>query len=224
MSNQEKLCNFEVAMQTQLLEVKSCYEDNLIYELSAGNTANIYKYINNIRGSHVIPETLFQDSKALTSDLDKSNMFIQFFYTLFTHSNLELRAANTLDSVFTRSNLELHAANTLSANGPTISCTTISEEDVYLPHHLFTGVIKSHWANGTDPNILKFCALLFTHHLFIQHYLPRDRCVHHITSVYRESYSVIFQEIDVSTTLHLFIESLTALSSKRSMCPPHYIC
>ena len=76
-TDQEKLHNFEVAMQTQLLEVKSHYENNLIYELSAGNTLNIYKYI-----SHVIPETLFQASS----------------FTLFPHSNFELPATNTLSA------------------------------------------------------------------------------------------------------------------------------
>ena len=83
MSNQEKRCNFEVAMQTQLLEAKSYYEDNLIYELSADNTLNIYKYINNSGGNHVIPATIFfKDSNAVTSDLDKSNI-LNLFFTLY---------------------------------------------------------------------------------------------------------------------------------------------
>ena len=114
-SNQEKLCNFVVAMQTQLLEAKSYYEDYLMNELSSGNTLNIYKYINYIGGNHVIPATLFKDSNAVTSNLDKSNISNLFFYSGFTHFNTGLPATNTL-----------------STKSPTLSFITIMEEDVYL--------------------------------------------------------------------------------------------
>ena len=159
------------------ITAKSCYENNLIYELSAGNTSNIsniYKYIKNIRGSHDIPDPLFHDSKAVTSDLDKSNMFNQFFYSVFAHINFELSATNTP-----------------SAKGPTLSYITISEEDVYLTL-CSLGSSKTTGPDGIGPNILKSFALalcLPLHHLFIkslkQHYISRDWCVHRITPIFK---------------------------------------
>ena len=89
----------------------------------------------------------------MTSDMDKSNMSNQFFHSVCTHSNLELPATNTL-----------------SAKGPTLSCITISEDDVYLT----SCSLESSKATGPDGiglNILKSCALALyrpLHHLFIE--------------------------------------------------------
>ena len=153
MSNQEKLRNFVVAMQTQLLEAKSYYEDYLINELSSGKTLNIYKYINYIGDNHVIPATLFKDSNAVTSDLDKSNISNLFFYSGFTHCTTELPATNNL-----------------STKSPTLSCITIKEEDVYLTLCSLDSS-KDTGPDGIGLNILKSYALahcLPLHHQFIQ--------------------------------------------------------
>ena len=151
-SNQEKLSNFELAMETitwnQILLWNQSY-----LQVFRWQYLEYLQLINNIRGNHIIPETLFQDSKALTSDLDKSNMFNQFFC-----------------SVFTRSNFQLPTTNTLSAKGPTLSCITILEEGVYLTHCSLESS-KATWPDGIGPNILKSCALalyLPLHHIFAQ--------------------------------------------------------
>ena len=136
-NNVAKLKSLESLLSAKVSAAKSDYETDLVASINNKNSL-IYKYIRSITKSSTIPSTVFHDSTSATTDVDKANLFNQFFFSVFKSCSPPC----SLD--------QLSDINTISE-------ITITEHDVYTA--LVT--LDTTKATGPDeiaPIILKSCA------------------------------------------------------------------
>ena len=81
-NNVAKLKSLESLLSAKVSAAKSDYETNLVASLN-NNNSSIYKYIKSITKSGIILSTVFHDSTSATTDVDKANLFNQFFFSVF---------------------------------------------------------------------------------------------------------------------------------------------
>lgn len=174
--NRIRLQTAEKCLNDEISLAKSVYESKLIHDFSSTNQSEIYRYIRSLTTSHSIPSTIYSGSSSALDDHNKATLFNQYFYSVFSSSNIDLPSDfDTIDS-----SMRSH-----------IISITISEADVLnaltsLNPHKATGI------DGIGPKILKNCALtLFKpiHYLFTlslrKHTLPTEWCIHSIVPVFK---------------------------------------
>ena len=74
--NSAKLQLSETQIQHQMLAAKANFEAELILNSSPNNISRVYKYINSITRHDAIPQNVSLDSQMVTSNIEKTNLFI----------------------------------------------------------------------------------------------------------------------------------------------------
>ena len=155
-------------------EAKLNYESHLVSTFAVNKNYKIFNYLHSLTTQNTLPATVCSGSLTASSDVDKANLFNQYFH-----------------SVFTRSNYSLPSLQDPSADDVFINEITISESDVY--EALATlDPNKAMGIDGIGPNVLKFCATSLCgpiHHLFslCVHFqsIPAEWHVHCITPIFK---------------------------------------
>ena len=93
------LDNAKKLLANQISSAKSDYERKLINDFAFKSQSKIYKYIRNIKKSTSIPATVNFGEASATDDVNKAMLFNEFFYSVFSTSNL--MPANNDDNVDT---------------------------------------------------------------------------------------------------------------------------
>ena len=79
-----RLNSAEVNLENSIKQAKTNFEANLINNFAFNNESKIYKYIKSLNKSDSIPLTVFFQENVATRDMDKANLFNQFFFSIFT--------------------------------------------------------------------------------------------------------------------------------------------
>ena len=69
---------------------KSMYGQSLIHNFTIEKDYKLFHYIKKISKSHVLPPQLHNGSVTADSDINKAEMFNQYFYSVYTQSNSPL--------------------------------------------------------------------------------------------------------------------------------------
>ena len=161
-------------LQADIAEAKLNYESHLVSTFAANKNYKILNYMRCLTTHNSLPDTIRSDSSEASSDVEKTNLFNQYFH-----------------SVFTRSNYSLPSLQDFPVNGVSISEITFSERDIYevlaaLDPNKAMGI------DGIGPNVLKCCALSLCgpiHHLFSLcvhlHSIPAEWCLHCIIPIFK---------------------------------------
>ena len=72
--------------QKSCSSAKTNYESDLITAFMNNNNLRVYKYIRSLTKSHAIPPTQHHDSIVADSDIDKANIFNEYYYSVFTQA------------------------------------------------------------------------------------------------------------------------------------------
>ncbi|MCY3929513.1 MAG: reverse transcriptase family protein [Acidobacteria bacterium] len=170
-NNKVKYENSSNLLQAKISSAKANYESNLISAFANNNNSKIYKYIRSLTKSHSIPPTLHYNSISADSDLDKANIFNDYFYSVFTQAPTNYPTPSNISSV--------------------LSNISISEEDVYNAL-INLDTSKAMGPDSIPPIVLLKCASVLykpLHHLFSltlkYGYLPRDWKIHKIIPVFK---------------------------------------
>ena len=65
---------------------KDNYESRLIISFANTNNSKIYKYIRSVSKSSSIPSTMYSNSTSANTELEKANIFNDYFYSVFTQA------------------------------------------------------------------------------------------------------------------------------------------
>ena len=65
-------------------ESKSSYETALIRKFGTSNHARIYQYISSLKKQSVLPGIMSFNGITANNDMDKSELFNPYFYSVFT--------------------------------------------------------------------------------------------------------------------------------------------
>ena len=165
-NNKMKNENSSNLLQAKITSAKANYESDLIMAFANNNNPRVYKYIRSLTKSHIIPPTLHYNCKIADSNIDKANMFNDYFYFVFTQ-------AATNQSLPTE-------------NSSHLSSISITEEDVYNAL-INLDTSKAMGPDGIPPIVLSKCASVLCrpfHYLFSlilkYGYLLRDWKIHKI--------------------------------------------
>ena len=124
-------------LQAKISSAKTNYESDLITAFANNNNSRVYKYIRSLTKSHTIPPTQHHDSIVADSDIDKANMFNDYYYSVFTQAA-------------TNQSLPID-------NSSHLSNISITEEDVYNAL-INLDTSKAMGPNGIPPIVLSKCA------------------------------------------------------------------
>ena len=172
--NLSNLASSESLLQANIAEAKLNYESHLVSTFAANKNYKIFNYMHCLTTHNSLPATIRSDSSEASSDMEKANLFNQYFH-----------------SVFTRRNYSLPSLQDFPVNGVSISEITFSESDVYevlaaLDPNKAMGI------DGIGPNVLKYCAISLCrpiHHLFSLcvrlHSIPAEWCLHCIIPIFK---------------------------------------
>ena len=84
-----KLCNAEVNLSDAIANAKQNFESQLIHNLAANNSSQIFRYISTLTNNHQLPSVMYLgDSKASTG-FDQAQLFNKYFHSVFTHSSYD---------------------------------------------------------------------------------------------------------------------------------------
>ena len=147
-NNKTKYENSSNLLQAKLSSAKTNYESDLITAFANNNNSRVYKYIRSLTKSHTIPPTLHHNSMVADSDIDKANMFNDYFYSVFTQA--------TTNQSFPIDNSS-HLSN-----------ISITKEDVYNAL-INLDTSKAMGPDGIPPIVLSKCASVLYrpfHYLF----------------------------------------------------------
>ena len=128
--------------------------------------SKVFKYIRNDTGQNNIPNTVHLGDISAQSDLNKANLFNDYFH-----------------SVFTRSSFWCPNPHQLSDTNPKLSYLSITEENVFRSFASLNPS-KADGCDGIGPRLLKHCALALCqplHQLFLsipQSYIPSEWHLH----------------------------------------------
>ena len=158
-------------LQAKITSAKANYESDLIMAFANNNNPRVYKYIRSLTKSHIIPPTLHYNCKIADSNIDKANMFNDYFYSVFTQAATD---------------------QSLPIENPShLSSINITEEDVYNAL-INLDTSKAKGPDGIPPIVLSKCASVLCrpfHYLFSlilkYGYLPRDWKIHKIIPVFK---------------------------------------
>lgn len=175
-TNSIKLERAELYLQEKMTAAKSDYETNLVHNFAFNNSCKIYNYIKSFSKQDSLPQIMFREphSTRASSDIEKANLFNEYFHSVFTTSSFVLPPISDLKTPDTEIS-ELH----------------VSESDVYITLSSLDPT-KAPGLDGIGTNILKHCAVALCsplHHLFsqclAQHSIPLDWKKHSITPIFK---------------------------------------
>ena len=69
------------------IAAKYAHERNLIYNFATSKNPKIFHFIKEFTKTHVLPFQLHTDSTSVETDVDKAELFNQYFYSVFTRSD-----------------------------------------------------------------------------------------------------------------------------------------
>ena len=156
-NNFQQLSKAQQSFQSSNIAAKSRYEQDLIYNFSTNNDPKIFQFIGEFTKSHVLPPQLHHNATTADADLDKAELFNQYFYSIFTSSDYCLPdtthltvPVNHLDSINLTEQEVIDALNNLNPNkarGIDNIAPVILKNCAFalaLPiHHLFTTSLRS---------------------------------------------------------------------------------
>ena len=102
-------------LQKSIKLAKANFESLFINNFAFNNDSKIYQYVRSLSKSASTPSTIFFQSNTAIMDMDKANLFNQFFFSIFTQSSCSLPNYNELPST----------------SSP-LSAIQIYQEDVYI--------------------------------------------------------------------------------------------
>ena len=165
---------FEAAEEASA--ARSAYESKLINDFATTNQPKIFSYIRSLTKSDPIPHTVYYNDNSTTNDKQKTSLFNNYFYSVFTTTNInQPPPSEPLDSS-TQQHLvsidisEEHTFNTLNSLDP----------------HKAVDI------DGIGPKILKNCASFLyrpLHYLFNlslhKHVIPLEWCTHTVIPIFK---------------------------------------
>lgn len=173
-SNNANLASAESRLQTLMTQAKSDFEDHLITSFAHNNSNKIYSYIRSLSRHSNFPPVMYLDSTPASTDLEKAELFNQFFY-----------------SVFSTTTFTLPPISRLPVHSNTLDKIDITETDIL---EALTSLDPSK-AQGPDelgPSLLKHCSYALCApllHLFSQclqqHNIPSEWKLHSISPIYK---------------------------------------
>ena len=173
-SNNSKLASAESRLQTLMTQAKSDFENHLITSFAHNNSNKIYSYIRSLSRHSSFPPVMYLDSTSASVDLEKAELFNQFFHSVFSTTTF------TLPQI---SHLPIHS-NTLEE-------IDISESDI-LEALNSLDPSKAQGPDELGPSLLKHCSYALCApllHLFSQclqqHNIPSEWKLHSITPIYK---------------------------------------
>ena len=146
-----RLNSAEVNLENSIKQAKTNFEANLINNFAFNNESKIYKYIKSLSKSDSIPLTVFFQENVATRDIDKANLFNQFFFSIFTSNLSSLPSYDELQTI-----------------NSSFSAIQIFPDEVYNALSSLDPT-KATAIDGIGPAILKHCATVLTqplHFLF----------------------------------------------------------
>ena len=169
-----KVTNLQEELQSMIAEAKSEFESNLALTYAHTNNNKIFQYISSIKGHDRHPNQMFYNKKKASTDSEKTQLFNDYFYSVFSSSDQPINDFDTTPS----SDDSLHDI-------------VMSQSDVF---DIFTS-LDANKASGIDnisPKIFKHCAaplLQVICHLFStslqNNSIPQERRIHCVTSIYK---------------------------------------
>ena len=132
-----------------LTKVKSHYELNLINNYTWSKDPKLFQYIRNITKSNSFPSVLKYNHITVDTDLDKANVFNEYFYSVFTDGFSDPLNVDDLP----QPQLDNQLAD-----------ITITQDEVFST----LNTNKTSDSDNISPVLLKFCASFLTHPL---HYI-----------------------------------------------------
>ena len=89
-SNHQRLSKAQQFFHAANIAAKSTHEQNLIYNLATSKDPKIFHFIKEFTKTHVLPSQLHTDSTSVETDVDKAELFNQYFYSVFTRSDFPM--------------------------------------------------------------------------------------------------------------------------------------
>ena len=83
---QSKLTNLKSEYSNKILHAKSMYESQLVQSFAGPHNAKIFDYVRSLSRKSSIPVTVFLNDLSATSDIEKAELFNNFFHSVFTKS------------------------------------------------------------------------------------------------------------------------------------------
>ena len=113
------------------------YESNLVSQFASNNVSGLHRYIQQMLKRHLLPVSMSLDGNTVTDDGDKASLFNEYFYSVFSSSNLPDIPSSSL--------------------GPVLTDFEITLQDVFQGlSHLKAG--KAPGIDGISATVLKSCA------------------------------------------------------------------
>ena len=157
-----------------IASTKSDYEANLALTYVHSNNNRTFQYISNIKGQDHYPIEMSYNDTTESNDSEKAEIFNEYFYSVFTHSNLE----------FAEDNVDI-TSTTGVLNDIVISESEVLEMLTSLQPNKASGI------DNISPKLLKNCALPLLHiicHLFTvslsNSKIPQDWCTHCVANTH----------------------------------------
>ena len=91
-----KVTNLQEELQSTIAEAKSEYESNLALTYAHTNNNKIFQYISSIKGHDCHPNQMFYNDKQASTDLEKAQLFNDYFCSVFSSRSRDVRISNTL--------------------------------------------------------------------------------------------------------------------------------
>lgn len=164
----------EKDLQNNIQLAKASFEAKLVQDFAFSNNPKIFQYIRNITKSTFIPSTVVYKNCSASLDIDRANLYNEYFYSVFSQSTYSLPPFSHMPST-----------------SPSLNSINISEEEVY---HALTNLDpnKAFGIDSISPALLKHCAVVLTkplHYLFsysIYHCcLPSEWKAHCIIPIFK---------------------------------------
>jgi len=173
-NNLQRLSDALQSFHAASTAAKSMYEQSLIHNFTIEKDYKLFHYIKKFSKSHVLPPQLHNGSVTADSDINKAEMFNQYFYSVYTQSNSPLPNSANLQA----------PVNSLAS----ISFTTEEVFDALTK----LNVNKAGGIDNIPPIVLKNCAHALyrpIHHLFMTSInngtMPAEWKIHKIIPVYK---------------------------------------
>ena len=175
-NNHLQLTSAQQSFHAANIAAKSSYEQSLIHNFVTSKDSKIFRFIKNFTKSNILPPQVHADSTSADTDASKAELFNQYFYSVFTHSDFPMPDP-----------MDMHV--------PVDSLNLIN----FTEQEVFDALInlnpnKASRIDNIAPVVLKNCAHALAiatpvYHLFTisirSGSIPSEWKIHKITSVYK---------------------------------------
>jgi len=172
----ERLQTAENVIAEEALAARSAYESKLISDFATTNQPKIYSYIRSLTKSDPIPCTVFYNNSRATNDKHKASMFNNYFYSVFTTTDINQPPPSEPLDTSTQQHLisiDISVEETLNALNS-------------LDPHKAVGI------DGIGPTFLRNCApflcrpLQYLFNLTLRkHVIPLEWCTHTVIPIFK---------------------------------------